>query len=252
MRDGGSSVPRVAMTDYDPRLVELYDLDNPDGPDHDFYRALADDVSASSVLDIGCGTGILTVTLAEPDRTVVGIDPSASMLRYAVGRPGAGAVRWIRGDSSAIPSGEFDYAIMTGNVAQHIFDPAWSQTLLHVQRALRTGGVLAFESRNPRVRAWDAWATDAATVRPTSHGPLQEWLDVSEQPDGLVVLTAHHVFERTSEHIVETQTLAFRHRNVIEQQLLDAGMAVDAVWGDWSRNPSHEDSPIMVFQARKP
>ncbi len=174
------------------------------------------------------------------------------MLRYAAARPGGGAVRWIRGDSSAIPPDEFDYAVMTGNVAQHILGPSWSQTLLRVQRALRSGGVLAFESRNPLVRAWDAWATDDKTVRPTSHGPLRESLDVSERPDGLVVLTAHNVFERTGEHIVETQTLAFRHHDVIERQLLDAGLAIDAVWGDWFRNPCHEDSPIMIFQARKP
>lgn len=48
------------MTDYDQRLVDLYDQDNPDGADHDFYRAVADEVSAESILDLGCGTGILT------------------------------------------------------------------------------------------------------------------------------------------------------------------------------------------------
>ena len=52
---------------YDPRIVDLYDLDNPDGPDHDFYRALADSRDARSILDLGCGTGILTVTLPKAE-----------------------------------------------------------------------------------------------------------------------------------------------------------------------------------------
>jgi len=240
------------MTDYDPRLVELYDEDNPDGPDHDFYRAVADQMGAQSVLDLGCGTGILTVTLANPDRKVVGLDPSDAMLGYAAARPGGDLVQWVRGNSSVIPDGEFDYAIMTGNVAQHILDPEWAHTLVDVRIALRSGGVLAFESRNPYGRSWTSWAANPPTVRPTRLGPLREWLEVQEQGEGLVVLTAHNVFERTDEHVVETLTLAFRDHDLIEQQLCDAGLVIDAVWGDWSRNPYRKDSPIMVFQARKP
>lgn len=107
------------MHDYDPRIVELYDDDNPDGPDHDFYRGIADERGTRSVLDLGCGTGILTVTLRAPDRTVVGVDPSASMLAYARQRPGGDAVDWRVGDSRQIPGDGFDLAVMTGNVAQH-------------------------------------------------------------------------------------------------------------------------------------
>ena len=44
------------MADYDARLVELYDTDNPDGSDHEFYRQLADEIGAGAILDIGCGT----------------------------------------------------------------------------------------------------------------------------------------------------------------------------------------------------
>lgn len=112
------------MTDYDPRLVDLYDLDNPDGTDHDFYRSLADQVQATSVVDLGCGTGLLTVTLVRPGRAVLGVDPSPAMLRVARDRPGAGRVRWLDGDSRSIPTGAADYAVMTGNVAQHLIGAA--------------------------------------------------------------------------------------------------------------------------------
>lgn len=116
------------MIDYDSRLVDLYDEDNPDGPDHDFYRALADERHAKSVLDLGCGTGILTATLVRDDRTVVGVDPSAGMVTYARRRPGASSVTWILGDSRSIPDVQFDYTVMTGNVVQHILGTDWDRT----------------------------------------------------------------------------------------------------------------------------
>lgn len=45
------------------RLAAIYDSDNPFGPDHDYYRAFINDAEAQAVIELGCGTGILTVTL---------------------------------------------------------------------------------------------------------------------------------------------------------------------------------------------
>lgn len=39
------------MTDYDPRIVALYDGDNPDGPDHDYFRSLATTHGAQRIPD---------------------------------------------------------------------------------------------------------------------------------------------------------------------------------------------------------
>lgn len=183
------------MGDYDARLVELYDDDNHDGPDHDFYRQVADEIGARSVLDVGCGTGILTATFVRPGRAVVGIDPSRNMLAYAANRLDGRAVRWIPGDSRDIPDERFDYAVMTGNVAQHIPDSDWERTLADINGALRDGGVLVFESRTPQARAWESWANEEPTIRVTASGPLREWSEVSETEPGRVVLTAHNLFE---------------------------------------------------------
>ena len=46
-------------TDPVPCQIDPQQRNKADGPDHDFYRTLADKVSAESVLDLGCGTGIL-------------------------------------------------------------------------------------------------------------------------------------------------------------------------------------------------
>lgn len=240
------------MADYDPRIVDLYDIDNPDGPDHDFYRDLVDGLDARSVVDIGCGTGILTVTLATPGRSVVGVDPSAAMLARARRRPGADRVRWVDGDSRALDERDVDCVLMTGNVAQHILAPHWSRTLRDIHRALRPGGVLTFESRNPADRAWESWAAEPVSTRNSPHGPLTEWTDVSgPDRDGVVHLRFHNRFERTGEDLVQVEDLAFRDRRTIEEDLRAAGMVSDAVWGDWSRSPFDGAGRVMVFRAHR-
>jgi len=239
------------MDDYDARLVELYDDDNPDGSDHDFYRQVADEIDARTILDIGCGTGMLTVSFARAGRTVVGIDPSPNMLTYATKRANGQSVRWILGDSRDIPAEPFDYAVMTGNVAQHIGGSDWERTLTDIREALRDGGVLAFESRNPQARAWEKWAAGEPTIRDTANGPLREWCEVNETEPGQIVLTAHNVFDDSREHSTEQLTLAFRERKLIEKQLRDAGFVVDGVWRDWNRTPYTDGSPTMVFETHR-
>lgn len=237
------------MHDYDRRIVDLYDEDNPDGPDHEFYRALADQVGATSILDLGCGTGILTVTFAQHGREVVGVDPSPNMLSYARQREGADGVRWVLGDSRAVAADTIDFVVMTGNVAQHIAEDEWPRTLRDLRKALRSGGTLAFESRSPLARAWLGWSTAAPTTRHTMHGPLTEWADVEETASGVIQVAFHNRFADTGEDVVQNETLYFRDRRAIEDALNNAGFDVETVYGDWQRGPFTENSAVMVFVA---
>jgi len=238
------------MADYDPRIVDLYDEDNPDGVDHDFYREVADREEAHSILDLGCGTGMLTVTLARDGRRVVGVDPSERMLARARRRVGGDRVEWVPGDSRDIPSQPFDLAIMTGNVAQHITGEAWPRTLRDLHRALTPNGLLAFESRNPAQRAWEEWASAERTTRESRQGVLHEWYETVELSAGLVRLTAHTIFESSDDHDVYVVDLAFRDRAMLEYQLIEAGFRVDFVHSDWQRAPFLGAEALIIVEAR--
>ena len=111
-----------------PRLAALYDFVDDDRSDLDVYAAVVNELGASSVLDVGCGTGTLACRLAQLGVEVVGLDPPEASLDVARRKPGAEHVHWIHGDASSVPVSGLDVAMMTGNVAQvFVTDAEWSE-----------------------------------------------------------------------------------------------------------------------------
>jgi SAM-dependent methyltransferase len=232
----------------DEKLVELYDLDNPAGEDHEYYRSLAS--QARKVLDFGCGTGLLTRSLVAPGREVIGIDPSPTMLGYARRQPGADAVTWLEGDHRVVPpTGDVDLVVSTGNSMMHVAE--FGATLSALAAALRPGGTFAFESRNPAARAWEQWTSEATYgERDTPVGHLKEWLELIEIADGRVTFDAHNVFEDGHDAIYRN-VLYFRTPETITTALHTAGFTHIQIHSNWHSEPLTPDSRLLVVRATK-
>lgn len=238
----------------DPRLVAQYDIENSGRDDTDFYLALAERLNARRIIDLGCGTGVLTRELAAvPGREVWGVDPAAAMLANAQKQPGAERVTWINGDSSVLPNLQADLVVMTGNVAQvFLEDTDWQANLRHLHAALRPGGYLAFESRNPLARAWETWAADSShEVIETPNGPVEIWLDVLSAAEGRVQFVAHNLFLNTGEQLDVPSTLRFRTNQELQNSLEAAGFHVQHVYGNWKSAPFTPESAVMVFLTQR-
>lgn len=236
----------------DPRLAAIYDALDPDRSDLDAYLAIVEEVGASSVLDLGCGTGVFALMLADRGIEVIGIDPAGASLEVARAKPGAERVRWIHGDASAIPPGiSVDAVTMTANVAQvFLTDAEWLATLGAVHRALRPGGWLVFESRDPARRAWEEW-TEARTRSTTTIagvGRVTEWVEVTDVDEarGLVSFESPNVFEADGTVITSRSTLRFRSRDELEASLRQSTFEVIEV-RDAPDRPGRE----LVFLARR-
>jgi SAM-dependent methyltransferase len=244
---------KLAQHYLDPRLVKLYDIENTRGADTNFYLRLAAELDARTIIELGCGTGRLTLDLVGDGRQVIGVDPAVAMLTIARQKPGAERVQWVEGDSSALGTPAADLAIMTGNVAQVFLDDAeWAATLRDIHAALRTSGHLAFESRNPDDRAWERWNPEATYEQFDSpNGPMECWLELVSVGNGRVHLVGHNVFKATGEVVVASEELRFRSLAELTDSLIDAGFTVEHVYGDWDQGPFASTSRAMVFIARR-
>ncbi|WP_090929161.1 class I SAM-dependent methyltransferase [Nonomuraea jiangxiensis] len=233
-----------------PRLAGIYDALDPDRSDLDAYLALAAELGARSVLDVGCGTGTFALLLAGRGLEVTGVDPAGASLDVARAKPGGERVRWIHGDATGLPPMRVDLATMTANVAQAIAEPAaWTGTLRGVYAALRPGGHLVFETRDPARRAWLEWNREESyrRVELDGAGVVETWYDLLDVSGPLVTFRGTWVFEADGQVLTSDSTLRFREREEVEADLAAHGYTVREV-RDAPDRPGRE----FVFLARRP
>jgi SAM-dependent methyltransferase len=233
-----------------PRLATVYDALDSDRSDLDVYLAIAEELGGRRILDVGCGTGTFAILLAERGFEVTGLDPALASLDVARAKPGADRVRWIHGDATSLPRLEVDLSTMTANVAQAIVGRAdWEATLRGIHAALRPGGCLVFETRDPAYRAWEGWnrAESYGVTEIEGVGSVESWHEVTDVNDSLVSFRSTTVFASDGQVLTSDSTLRFREREEVEADLAACGYIVDEV-RDAPDRPGRE----LVFFARRP
>lgn len=215
----------------DPRLAPLYDVFDSDRRDLDAYLAMAEEFGARRVLDVGCGTGVFALLLADRGYEVVGVDPAAASLDVARAKPSADKVRFLFGNATTLPPLQADLATMTGNVAQvFLTDDDWAATLNGIHRALRPGGRLVFETRDPGRRAWEDWIRDWSPQRVAlPDGTVVESSSTVTRVEPPFVTFDARITLSDGAVLTSSSTLRFREREEIESSLAEAGFRTDEV-----------------------
>jgi len=291
----------------DPRLVAIYDTVNPIGEYKTFYlelaAKLAGDRGTLSIIDLGCGSGQLTCELAKQGHHLIGVEPSDAMLGLARKRAtnelaeplaadstrpsqsrSISPVKWLHGGAQNLGAFEADLAIMTGHVAQFFLeDESWQQALRSIHGALKPGGHLAFECRNPLVQPFlrasrqmaqresqisqlvsensDCseqsehidWPSDTnrRKVFDPLAGAVEWWFQLLSVEGDRVLYEIHYLFESSGEKAISVNELRFRTRDELQNSLIDAGFTVDCVYGNWDFQLADGDSPEFIFVARR-
>jgi SAM-dependent methyltransferase len=232
----------------DPAFARLYDLDNAWGPDLDACVALAD--GASSVLDLGCGTGRLARRLAAMGKRVTAVDPARAMIDVARDGAGAGDVEWIVADARDLDLGRgFDLVTMTGHVFQVFLTPADRLAALRtIRRRLARSGRFVFDVRNPAREEWRDWRPRASrrVFDDPGRGEVTAWNDVVHDPvTGVVTYQTGYRAADGGPRIARSR-IAFPDRAEVARHVEDAGLAVLDWWGDWERRPFTADADEIV------
>lgn len=139
--------------DYD----QMVDWTKRLGREAPFFRTLFDEAGVGRVIDVGCGSGKHAIMFAQWGCSVVGVDPSGSMLAQARDNAAAAGVgeadlRFIEGgfgDLGRLLGGDWDAIVTLGNGLPHVDGIAGlEQALVDFASVLRPGGVLVLHLLN--------------------------------------------------------------------------------------------------------
>ena len=232
-------------------MAILYDSFNGHGLDRDFYLSLAK--PSCRILDVGCGTGLLTLPLAERGHQVTGVEPGAGMLSVAKAKDKAGLVHWVAATAEDFDVAlRFDLAIMTAHVFQVFLDDAQTLSALsNIHRHMAAGGKLVFESRNPLVREWESWTRDETreTRQIDGIGAVEVYYQVTKVEGEHVTFDAVFTLLETGEKRISQSTLRFPSHAQIVQMLEQAGFQQIEMLGWWDGSAFEADSKEIIVTA---
>jgi len=237
----------------DVELAALYDLFYPWDSREDLPFYLPRIMESESVLDLGCGTGMLLKRARAEGHVgrLCGLDPAIGMLDRARRSP---EVEWILGDLSEVAfDQEFDFVVMTGHAFQVLVgEDEVLRTLEAVRSALEPGGRFGFETRNPTVHEWEEWTEERLDGVTTDHGTdVLMRHSVGSVNAGVVSFSTTYESPDWPEPRVSHSTLRFLEVDALDSLISEAGLTVVERYGDWDRSRLTALSPEIITVAER-
>ena len=212
------------------------------------------------VLELGCGTGRLTLPAARTGADIVGIDRSPEMLArgYKRLRRARQKARLVRGDIRFLPfrkrSG-FSLVMAPYGMLQSLTREKDLVATLHsVAGVLPRGGLFVIDlvPDLPRWSEYEGRTSLAGRKGRATSLTLVESVR-QDRKKGLTIFDQEYIERRGRETRVHRFSLTFRTLSVSQMtgRLERAGFRIDAVLGDYRGGPWDERADVWVIIARK-
>lgn len=230
-------------------LGKVYDLfyENDAGKRADVYARY---LPLGEGVDLGCGTGALTLELYKRGYRIAGADVSSEMLAQAAERAlRAGArIRFTRGSAyDPLSAHPLDFVLAANDVCNYV--PRLDKAFSNICGALRAGGVFAFDISS----AYKLTQILAGnTFSETKENVTYVWQNCRKGNKLLIdftVFTPEGELYRKSD---ETQTQYIRTEQEIADALAKAGFTDVRAYAFGKKDPPAQDAPRILFTARKP
>lgn len=221
----------------------------------DLISIAGDGLKGKKIIDIGCGTGLLSVKLAKSGAFVTGIDLSKDMLTIAEKRANDLSLKidFQEKPMQEIDGAEhFDIAVIAIDSLNYLPDEeSILNTFKGIYSVLNKGGVLIFDVHS-------TFKTDVIFME----GPFTfdndriAYIWHTEEGD-----EEHSVLSELSFFVKEENGLYRRFDEKHEQRtfhvfeyvdlLREAGFTIERIFADWEDEPPHDESERIFYQARK-
>jgi SAM-dependent methyltransferase len=255
---------------YDSFIADYYDeppIVKERTQDVVFYREAAREYG-DPILELGCGTGRVTMALAEAGYRITGLDLSERMLERAVQKRAALRVeareRWhlMQGDMTQFDLGEkFRLILIPFRPLQHLLEVKQQMACLNcVRKHLKPGGRLildVFQTDAERMHdpihhretlVTECQTTDGRKVRISER--VAAFLRAEQRNDVEMIFSVEHPGGR-KERLVFAWPLRYFFRYEVEHLLARCGFRVEAEYGNFDRSAIRDESPEMIFVAER-
>lgn len=238
---------------------EIYDLENSDfEPDGPFILSLARELLGAA-LELGCGTGRLTIPLAQNGVEITGLDIVPGMIERASQKADGLPIEWILADARTFQLGrKFRLIFESGSVFRHMLTRADQEAYLgRAWEHLEDDGRLIVNSLFPRPR--DLICTETEEDWFTEQHPDGYEIRVSgvDKYDAVRQVKMETAYRRwTDAHgqeIVQVAPLSLRYifPQEMEALLHYSGFEILERYGDVDRSPLTNDSRYLIYICKK-
>ncbi|WP_431953305.1 class I SAM-dependent methyltransferase [Nocardia lijiangensis] len=247
------------------REAEYYDLFTDWRRDADFFTAIAKE-HGGPILELGCGTGRITLQIAQTGIDIDGLDLAVERLRLAemANRelPAEIRARFHHADMRSFTLDRtFRMAMFPYRVLQELTTTTDKIACLEQVRAhLHQGGLVLIDNYSPSIPHL-ATAPSRCTTTTEKLGPAGETIrytqhviarDYSNQTQQLQVVYDISYPDGSAEHLVIPYTTSYMFRFELEHLLARCGFTVMQVWGGFDFEPFDDDSPgELIVLARR-
>jgi SAM-dependent methyltransferase len=252
---------------------EEYDREHlGDEEDIGFYLALTRRLAPRKVLEVGCGTGRITLPLGQIGFDVVGLDNQPEMLQKAEERRLQAPpeirqrVQFVEGDMRTWSAAtDFDLIMIPASSITHVLDLEDQLTVWKICRDnLRPGGRLLVEVTMPNMASFaDSFSVPLRT-------PVEIDIDNIDERDGTRLIRRKTTRYVNHEQLAQIRFMyeKYQHGRGVESFIddfachvffprelrllfLHTGYEVEETLGDYRGRALRPDSPVMIMIGRR-